>query len=117
MTEPAKVWRYRSREQGLLQIVLAMWLELRKPASEQNPNSLDQAIRREGLAWALPSMAHIDDDELLTTAQLAERLGYAESTIRVWPSRHALPLYNGLFRWGDVDAMLRHRTEGNRTSV
>lgn len=118
MTEPnGKVWRYQSREQGLLKIVLAMWLELRKTATAQDADGLDAAIRRDGLAWALPSMAHIDDDELLTTTELAERLGYAESTIRDWPTRYALPLYNGQFRWGDIDTMLRNRREGNRTSV
>lgn len=117
MTEPDKVWRYRSREQGLLHVILAMWVELRKPPEEQDPATLDAGIRREGLAWALPSLAHIDDDELLTTAQLADLLGYAESTIRTWPKRHGLPQVNGQFRWGDVDTMLRQRNEGDRTHV
>lgn len=116
--QPNKVWRYRlSREQIQAQVILGMWLELRKPHDQQDPDGLDREIRREGFAWALPSMAHIDDDELLTPAELSDLLGYSESTIRNWPARYQLPQVNGKYRWGDIEDLINTRNEGNRTNV
>lgn len=108
LTNP-KVHRYRSREQDLQRVILAMWVELRKPAREQNPDALDAGIRQAGLAWTLPSMAHIDAGELLTVAQAAELTGYAESTIRDWPARYGLTQHGGRYRWGDIDQLLKTR--------
>lgn len=113
MTEQ-KVWRYQpreTREQTLLQIVYALWTELRKPADEQDAHQLDRQIRATGAGWALPGhQGHDhDDDDLLTTAQVADELGLTESTIRGWPRRYDITNHNGRWRWGDVKQVIRSR--------
>lgn len=111
-----KVWRYQqSREQTLLQIVFMMWMELHKPAEQQNLASLEDDIREAGYSWALPTLNQIDDDELLTAGQLADLLGYSESTVRVWPSRHGIAQYGGRYRWGDIDQFLRSRNSKSKS--
>lgn len=104
MTGNPKVHRYKlSREQIQGQVILAMWLELRKPPHQQDPAGLDTAIRAQGHAWALPTMATPDNDTLLTTTQIADLTGYTESTIRSWTHRNHIHRHpDGRYRWADI---------------
>lgn len=92
----------------LLRLVLVLWGELRQRTRPADLDQLERDIRRAGLGWALGNLDH-DDNELLTTDQLAHELGYSTSTVRDWTSRYGLRNINGRYRWGDVKHMLARR--------